>query len=212
MSFIKLLLLSLVASAISAPAFMRGRNLLLNQSPLTNCADVKDCGTCIDKQNTYAYECFWCPDDDAGSRCHAFGSPSTKCLGTDCISKSSVSICSSSTCPGPAPPTPSPPSAAMKVVIENKADLHLKVVEITDARSHARGGQLCDLQPASSCTVGKDFIVVSGSSVSGDPFDIWWGDSSWDKAQESIAVTVDPTSKGYLKYEKATPGGHRAMD
>jgi hypothetical protein len=88
----------------------------------------------------------------------------------------------------------------MKVVIENKTDLHLKVME-TDAKSHARGGQLCDLQTASSCTVTVDFTVVS-SSASGDPWDVWWGDSSWDKAQESIAVTEDPTSKGYLKYEK----------
>ena len=211
------ILLSLAAGSATAPAFMM-RSAFNSRSPLTNCADITDCNSCINKDNGYTYECFWCPSDPSGSRCHAYGSPSTqcdpphlpvcdgrlkvgfrcRCLGTDCISKSHVSICSSSTCPSPSPPAP--PAGEMKVVVENKSDLHLKVIEITDTRSHQRGAKLCDLQTASSCTVGKDFIVISGDNA-GDPFDVWWGDASWDKAHESIAVF--PASKGYLKYEKS---------
>merc|ERR1711934_1039344 len=160
-----------------------------------DCVDIDNCGECINKENAFSYECFWCPADGG---CHAYGSPATKCTGTDCISKSKLSTCAFSKCPAPPPPP-----STMRVVVQNQASFSMQVVK-TNGTSEAA---LCTLKPGSKCTVTEDFNVITdgpggGDSRSGDPFDQWWGGPGWATAHVTIGVTQDPANPKYLKYTK----------
>lgn len=103
--------------------------------------------------------------------------------------------------PGPTPkPTPPGPPMAMQAVLINQATEDLTVKEILS--DHSKGKLLCSLKPNDKCTVTTDFVVMS-SDAAGDPFDAWWGDSSYRQAHVTLDVMRDPATKGYLRYAKA---------
>merc|ERR1712176_141378 len=65
----------------------------------SNCSGMADCGSCLSKQDSFRYLCFWCPSDAEGNRCHDDGSVETGCTTATCISKSSLSTCDKGSCP-----------------------------------------------------------------------------------------------------------------
>merc|ERR1712061_418189 len=127
-----------------------------------------DCGSCLSKQDSFRYLCFWCPSDAEGNRCHDDGSVETGCTTATCISKSSLSTCDKGSCPSVAQNA----KTALRSPVQTSPSTESKpFTSIMPAASNCSGITDCG-----SCSANR---IRSGIYASGAPL-----------TQKAIVVTM----------------------
>ena len=95
----------------------------------------------------------------------------------------------------------------LKATLVNKTPFPVKVRRIEPC-NRTNFGDIAVLQPGANVTVTDDFLTeasVKGNDppiLTGDPFDMWVGDSTWMDIQSTFHITYDESKRGndYMAY------------